>query len=135
MKVSRSKYLIPYDVDGNMYASMPTSDEGEPFIYKYNWERRSDADRGLYQVPVYWFPNDPFTAALTIVQPKNHNGLRIRDVWWSDDQGRKYPMFGNNLPDALVLTNLDHGRTEHIEWVVRKHGREFGIVAFEGYKK
>lgn len=75
-----------------------------------------------------WRPNDPFEATLTLDHLER--GRSAARFWFVDEEGTRYPVFGQGLVDMLAQVTLDHG-TVRGRWIAVKRGANYGIELVE----
>lgn len=94
---------VPYDEQGNLLHH--PSDKG--------WNKETD-----------WRPNKPFTAPMTLITWAR--GRSAAYFIWADPQGRRFPMFMNQIHDLLMATTVQEGEVTG-RWDVVKRGQNYGL--------
>lgn len=121
MTKKNSLKLVPYETSRPWVKDLPR--EEWPEVTKLA-EYASEYDESRFE----WRPNDPFEATLTLDHLER--GRSAARFWFRDEEGTRYPVFGQGLVDMLSRVTLDHGVVRG-RWIAVKRGANYGIELLE----
>jgi hypothetical protein len=114
--------LVPYETSRRYVPDLPR--EEWPEVTKL-------AEYAGYGESRYdWRPNEPFEATLTL--ERLERGRSAARFWFVDEEGTRYPFFGQGLVEMLSQVTLDHGVVRGT-WIAVKRGANYGIELLEAH--